>query len=123
MSHQSSINNDDDPFRAFAEELQNLQTKHPSVVSTDLTVDAIIETDESIIISECIALSDEEIVCEFLPVECSQEEEIETEEIDSPPLLPPSKEHVHSALDVLCLRSLFSQDGKEIRQKDKSKPR
>ena len=94
-----------------------MQIKHPSVVSTDLTVDAIIETDESIITSECIALSDEGILSESLPGECSQEEEIEAEEKDSPPLLPPSKENVRSAIDVLCLHSWFSQEGKKSDRK------
>ena len=59
--------------------------KNPSVESTNLTIDATIETDQST--SECIALSDEGIVLELLPGECSQEEDIEAEEINSPLLL------------------------------------
>ena len=47
-TQENAINDSDDPFKALAEEINELREKEPELVPTDMTVDDVVDADISL---------------------------------------------------------------------------
>ena len=117
-SQESSINDDDDPFKVLAEEMNILRERNSDLVPGDVTAEALVEADEDIITVDGVVRTDQEVLVEFQTDMHEDSQDIEeTKEEDEEPPLPPSQKDVRQAIEVLCQYNLFSEQGNDLRQK------
>ena len=64
-SQERSINDDDDPFKVLAEEMNILRERNPDLVPGDVTAEALVEVDEDIITADGVVRTDQEVLVEF----------------------------------------------------------
>ena len=73
-SQESSINDDDDPFKVLAEEVNILQERNPDLVPGDVTAEGLVEADEDIITADGVVRTDQELLAEF-QTDCDMHED------------------------------------------------
>ena len=63
-SQESSIIDDDDPFKVLAEEVNILREKNPDLVPGDVTAEALVEADEDITTADGVVRTDHEVLAD-----------------------------------------------------------
>ena len=111
-TQENAINDSDDPFKALAEEINELREKEPELVPTDMTVDDVVDADDNVLTSNVLPPNDEDILQEIQTASTASVDEVEDEEdedleVTEEPPKPPSKSDIRIALNTLSLHSMF----------------
>ena len=111
-TQENAINDSDDPFKALAEEINELREKEPELVPTDMTVDDVVDADDNVLTSNVLPPNDEDILQEIRTASTASVDEVEDEEdedleVTEEPPKPPSKSDMRIALNTLSLHSIF----------------
>ena len=109
-TQENAINDSDDPFKALAEEINELREKEPELVPTDMTVDDVVDADDNVLTSNVLPPND--ILQEIQTASTASVDEVEDEEdedleVTEEPPKPPSKSDIRIALNTLSLHSMF----------------
>ena len=111
-TQENAINDSDDPFKALAEEINELREKEPELVPTDMTVDDVVDADNNVLTSNVLPPNDEDILQEIQTASTASVHEVEDEEnedleVTEEPPKHPSKSDIRIALNTLSLHSMF----------------
>ena len=79
-THESAIDDDDDPFKALLEELSNLGERDPDVVQNGITADDVLAADSEVITSDNLPPNDQQILKEFRHIPSAADEEDEADD-------------------------------------------
>ena len=115
QSQESTLSDDDDPFKTLAEEINNLKERVPELAPENVTAGIVVECDHDAATFEADPLTDEDILSEFNhSADANEEEEEEMDEdetviVDEPPK-PPTQCELRHAIGVLNTFSFFADD-------------
>ena len=115
QSQESTLSDDNDPFKTLAEEINNLREQAPELALENVTAGIVVECDDDAATFEADSLTDEDILSEFNhSADTNEEEEEELDEdetviVDEPPKPPTQCELCH-AIGMLNTFSFFADD-------------
>ena len=110
---QAALNDDDDPFKSFQEDLEKLHELDNDAIQSNLSAKSFADLDSEVVTSAFFA-NDDDIIAEVIEGENEESEDDEVDEENTPPTRPSTNE-VEDALETLQDLSMFSTRVDEIR--------
>ena len=116
MSSESqalSQSDDDDPFKLLAAQLEEFQDKCES--PSDFKVDGYVDADENVVTSEAHLLTESEIIARVTQTQldaAEHDDENEEDNVDRE-MLPPRRDQVRQAIEILQSCCLYQDDGEQ----------
>ena len=107
----------DDPFKLLAAQLEEFQNRRDSPI--DFTVDGDVDADEDVVTSEAHLLTDSEIIARVTQTQLDRAEhddENEEDDVDRE-MLPPKRDQVRQAIEILQSCCLYQDDGEQKMRK------
>ena len=117
-AQQSSLNDDDNPFKTLSEEINAHGEENPQLLDDRIGSEDLVSTDDNVLTSE--SLTDNDILAEFQDEDCNNKSDDEPDGDETVPEecpTQPTKTEIRQAIDTLFRFSLFApEEADEIRR-------